>query len=162
MSKSGELSRAIELRKSKKPEEAMRVLTELLALYPNDPDVSYQLAWTCDFMRKESEAVPHYERAIANGLVEDRVGAMLGLGSTYRCLGEYEKSLRMFDQGLKEFPEARALKVFRALTLYNLKRADEAVGELLIQLMDTSKDESILAYQGALRFYADKLDETWK
>jgi tetratricopeptide (TPR) repeat protein len=156
------IAEAIELRKSNKPEEAMSILKEMLQLNPNDPDINYQMAWTCDFMGKESEAVPFYEKAIANGLKEDRSGAMLGLGSTYRCLGEYEKSLKVFDQAVKEFPEDRAMRVFRALTHYNLGKAEESVSQLLIQLLDTTKDDSIKSYERALRFYSDKLNETWK
>lgn len=157
-----ELQKAIELRNNKKPEEAIKVLTHLLQANPNDPDINYQMAWTCDSMGKESEAVPYYEKAIANGLKEDREGAMLGLGSTFRCLGEYEKSLKVFDQAITEFPDNRALKVFRALTLYNLGRSEESVSQLLIQLLDTTKDESIKSYERALRFYSDKLNQTWK
>ena len=156
------LAEAIELRKNNKPEEAKQILTALLQSNPNDPDINYQMAWTCDFMGKEFEAVPFYEKAIANGLKEDRSGAMLGLGSTYRCLGEYEKSLKVFDQALNEFPENRSLKVFRALTYYNLGKAEESVSQLLIQLLDTTKDDSIKLYERALRFYSDKLNETWK
>lgn len=156
------LLEAVELRKNKKPEEAMSILKVLLQSHPNDPDVNYQIAWTCDSMGNETEAAPFYEKAIANGLVEDRSGAMLGLGSTYRCLGEYEKSLKVFDQGIKEFPENRPLKVFRSLTLYNLGKSEESVSQLLIQLIDTTSNESIKSYDGALRFYSDKLNETWK
>lgn len=155
------LAEAIDLRKNKKPEEAMQILIALLQSNPNDPDINYQMAWTCDFMGKESEAVPFYEKAIASGLKEDRSGAMLGLGSTYRCLGEYEKSLKIFDQAVKEFPENRSLKVFRALTLYNLGQSEESVSQLLIQLLDTTNDGSIKSYERALRFYSDKLNETW-
>ena len=157
-----EIARAIELRKNNKPEDAMQILKALLQTYPNDPDINYQMAWTCDFMGKESEAVPFYEKAIANGLKEDRSGAMLGLGSTYRCLGDYEKSLKIFDQAIKEFPENRSLKVFRALTLYNLGQSEESVSQLLIQLLDTTEDETIKSYERALRFYSDKLNEIWK
>ena len=57
---------------------------------------------------------------------------MLGLGSTYRCLGEYEKSVKIFDQAVQEFPDNRALKVFRTLTLYNLGKSEESVSQLLI------------------------------
>ncbi len=156
------LAEAIELRKNSRPEEAMSILKELLRSNPNDPDINYQMAWTCDFMGRESEAVPFYESAIANGLKEDRSGAMLGLGSTYRSLGEYEKSLKIFDQAVQEFPEERALKVFRALTLYNLGKAEESVSQLLIQLIDTTSDASLKSYDRALRFYSDKLNETWK
>ncbi len=156
------LAEAIALRKNNKPEEAISLLTTLLQSFPNDPDVNYQMAWTCDFMGKESEAAPFYEKAIANGLVEDRSGAMLGLGSTYRCLGEYEKSLKVFDQGIAEFPDNRSLKVFRALTLHNLGKSEDSIGVLLIQLLDTTGDQSIKMYDKALRFYSNKLSETWK
>lgn len=156
------LAEAIALRKENKPEEALVILKSLLQDYANDPDVNYQMAWTCDFMGKESAAVPFYEKAISSGLKEDRDGAMLGLGSTYRCLGEYEKSLKIFDQALAEFPDHRAIKVFRALSLYNLGKAEESVSQLLIQLLDTTDDRSIKSYERALRFYSDKLNETWK
>jgi tetratricopeptide (TPR) repeat protein len=156
------LAEAVELRKNNKPEEAIKILATLLQSNPNDPDINYQMAWTCDFMGKEFEAAPYYEKAIANGLIEDRSGAMLGLGSTYRCLGEYEKSLKVFDQAVQEFPENRALKVFRALTHYNLGKAEGSVSQLLVQLLDTTNNEEIKSYEGALRFYSDKLNETWK
>lgn len=156
------IEEAKRLRKNKKPEEAMIILKTLLQSHPDDPDLNYQIAWTCDSMGLESEAAPYYEKAIANGLTEGRNGAFLGLGSTYRCLGEYEKSLKVFDQSLTEFPQDRSLKVFRALTLYNLGRSEESVSQLLIQLIETTSDHSIKSYEGALRFYSDKLNETWK
>lgn len=156
-----ELDKAIELRKNNKHDEAFKILELLLKSSPEDPDVNYQMAWTFDSLGKESEAAPFYEKAIANGLVTDRDGAMLGLGSTYRCLGEYEKSIQMLDKAISEFPENRALKVFRALTLFNLDDSESAVGQLLLQLLDTTNDSSIKSYERALRFYSDKLRETW-
>lgn len=158
-----ELEKAIQYRKENDGDQAIAVLSELLKSYPDDPNVNYQMAWTCDFMGKESEAVQFYEKAIANGLSgDDRKGAMLGLGSTYRCLGEFQKSLDVFDRAVKEFTEDRSLKVFRALTLYNLGKSEDSVSELLVQLLDTTNDESIKMYEKALRFYSDKLGETWK
>lgn len=158
-----DLQKVIQLRKDNKPDRAAALLTELLKSNPDDPSINYQMAWTCDFMGKESDAVPFYEKAIANGLTgDDRKGAMLGLGSTYRCLGAYEKSLKVFDQAVSEFVDDRSLKVFRALTLYNLGKSEEAVGLLLIQLLDTTNDRTIKSYDRALRFYSDKLGETWK
>lgn len=160
---SNKLNEAIELRKSGKTQKAMQILTDLLQMHPEDATINYQAAWTCDSMGDEAAAVPYYEKAIANGLAgEERRGAMLGLGSTYRCLGEYEKSLAVFDRAVQEFPQERSLKVFRALTLYNLGKAEDAVGELLVQLLDTSSDSSIRTYEKALRFYSNKLNQTWK
>ncbi len=157
------LLKAIQLRKDNSPEQAFLLLTELLKSKPDDAMINYQMAWTCDFMGKESEAVPFYEKAISNGLTgEDRKGAMLGLGSTYRCLAEYQKSLEIFDQAVKEFADDRSLKVFRTLTLHNLGKSEEALGQLLIQLLDTTGDQLIKSYDKALRFYSDKLSQTWK
>ena len=45
------LAEAIELRKNNKPEEATQILAALLQSDPNDPEVNYQMAWTCDFIR---------------------------------------------------------------------------------------------------------------
>lgn len=156
-----DLTKAIELRKAKKQDEALVILNRLLNAAPSDPDINYQIAWTFDSMGKETEAAPFYEKAISNGLTNDREGAMLGLGSTYRCLGEYEKSLKMLNLAVAEFPENRALKVFRALTLFNIGETEESVGQLLVQLLDTTSDSTIKSYDGALRFYSDKLRETW-
>lgn len=154
---------AIQLRNENKPDQALALFGELLKSYPEDPTINYQMAWTCDIMGKESEAVPFYETAISKGLSgEDRKGAMLGLGSTYRCLGEYQKSLKVFDQAIVEFPKERALKVFRALTIHNLGKSAEAIGELLIQLLDTTGDNSIRSYDKALRYYSGTLSEVWK
>ncbi len=156
------LDEAIQLRKDNKPDQAMALLSGLLRDHPDDPAVNYQMAWTCDFTGKESEAVPYYEKAISNGLTgEDRKGAMLGLGSTYRCLGEYQKSLKIFDQAISEFSEDRSLKVFRALTLHNLGQSEDSIGQLLVLLLDTTSDQAIKAYDKALRFYSDKLSEKW-
>jgi tetratricopeptide (TPR) repeat protein len=113
------------------------------------------MAWTCDFLGKESDAVPYYEKAIANGLAgEDRKGAMLGLGSTYRCLGEYLSSLKIFDEAINEFADDLSLKVFRALTLHKLGQSEKSIEQLLILLLNTTGDQSIKSYDKALRFFS--------
>lgn len=89
-------------------------------------------------------------------------GALLGLGSTYRTLGEYEKSKDVFVKGLKLFPNNKALKTFYSMTLYNLNEHSKAIALLLKCLIETSKDDDILSYKEAIEFYSDKLDEVWK
>ncbi len=161
MNLKNKLSEAMQLRKDEKAEEAIAILKTLLLSQPDDPDINAQLAYTYDSIGQESNAIPFYEKAIDNNLVEDRCGAMLGLGSSYRCLGEYEKSLKVFDVAILEFPKERSLKVFRALTIYNLGKSEESVCELLLQLLDTTADASIKSYDQALRFYSKRLNETW-
>lgn len=58
------MEQAIELRRNGKAEQALELLKSLLPDFPNDPDLNYQLAWTCDSIGRESDAVPFYEKAL--------------------------------------------------------------------------------------------------
>lgn len=157
-----ELERAVLLRKQGDLKESNEILMDLAQRDPNDPLVQYQCAWSFDVLEQERKAVFHYEKAIELGLSgEELRGAFLGLGSTYRTLGEYEKSRSIFLKATKEFPEDRAMETFYAMTLYNLKEYSQAMKLLLINLADTSEDENIRQYQKAIRFYSGDLDKTW-
>lgn len=97
---------AIALGKDNQPQKACEFLKSLLPAHLTDPDLKCQLAWTCDFMGNESDAVPYYDEALQCGLQEDRAGALLGLGSTYPPLGERQKSLRTSIFCLVDLPFA--------------------------------------------------------
>ncbi|MCP8968611.1 tetratricopeptide repeat protein [Ectobacillus ponti] len=158
-----ELNRAIALRESGQKQEANERLVKLAQDYPDDALVCYQCAWSYDAMGEERKAVPYYERAIELGLAgRDLAGAYLGLGSSYRTLGEYEKAKRVLGEGMVAFPGHQAMKVFYAMALYNRKEAAAAMEVLLRCLLDATEDESILHYKRAIAFYSDKLDETWE
>jgi tetratricopeptide (TPR) repeat protein len=157
-----QIEQAVRLREAKQYDEALRLLLPLYEADPLNPLVNYHCAWTCDALGWETEAVPFYRRAIENGLAgDDLKGALLGLGSTYRCLGQYEESAQVLRQGVQQFPESRQFEAFLALTLYNLGEHASAMELLIRNLAETSEDESIMRYRRALLFYADKLDETW-
>jgi tetratricopeptide (TPR) repeat protein len=159
---SEDLTRAIRLRKEGRAEEARAILLELVAEKPDDPQVQYQCAWIHDSLGREREAVPFYERAIAGGLSgRDLEGALVGLGSTYRSLGEYGRAVETLREGVARFPESRAMEVFLAMALYNVGEHREATESLLRILAETSADRGISAYKEAILFYAGRLDETW-
>ena len=48
------------------------------------------------------------------------------------------------------------------MTLYNLEEYQQAMEVLLLCLVNTTSDDEIRNYEKAIRFYADKLNETWK
>jgi len=153
---------ALSERRAGQLQKAKAILSDIVKSHPEHALLCYQLACTCDAAGDEAEAVIHYENAIRLGLSgEDRVGAFLGLGSTYRCLGKYQKSLDVFDRGLTEFADDHALKTFRALTLFNLGKAELCVEELICQLVETTADRDLKSYGRALKFYSDKLHQTW-
>jgi tetratricopeptide (TPR) repeat protein len=156
------LASAIKLRESDNHEEARQLLLALHSEFPEDPQVNYQCAWIHDLLGLEREAIPFYEKAIATGLNgDDLKSALLGRGSTYRCMGEYQKSIETFQHALTLFPNAHEFNVFLAMAYYNIGEYSRAMEILLNSLANTSNDEGIHRYQRAIRFYSDKLNQLW-
>lgn len=156
-----QLTKAINLRTTGNLKEANDILVKLASEYPDDPHINYQCAWSFDVMGLEKEAVPYYEKAIAIGLPdEDMKEAYLGLGSTYRTIGEYEKSKRLFLEGLERY-DSNSLRVFLAMTLFNLGEHEKSMELLLKVIAETSADEDVSGYKKAIEFYSDKLTQLW-
>lgn len=157
------LDEALALRKNGNHKESNELLSELVKEFPDNALYNYQCAWSFDLLGEEEKAVPFYENAIKIGLPsKDMEGAVLGLGSTYRALGEYEKSKETFLKGMDLLPDNHVIKVFYSMTLYNLKEHSKAMELILKCLLNTTNDNEILSYKRALHFYSDKLDQTWK
>ena len=139
------------------------VLSQLVDLdqrYPNVGEIQYQLAWSLDTLGRQAEAIPHYEKSLALGLPTNELsGALLGLGSALRSLGQAERSLEILDQGKAMFPEHREFDVFRALSLHELGRSSQALSLLLLALADTSEDVGLTAHQRVLRHHAKALSD---
>jgi tetratricopeptide (TPR) repeat protein len=153
---------AIQHRTAERFDQARCLLEELYAEQPEDAQVNYHYAWLHDRLGEEIAAVPFYERAIGLGLPDDDLrSALLGLGSTYRCIGEYQKAAKLLREGLARFPEAQEIAVFLAMALYNLGEHREAMEILLRAVARASSDLGIQRYHRAIEFYADKLDKTW-
>lgn len=135
--------------------QAQSVLPRLRDLdrrHPNVAEINYQLAWTCDVLDRQAEALPYYEKAVALGLPKNELaGALLGLGSTLRHLGQLERSLSVLQSARLQFPENREFDAFLALTLRASGRHDEALRLALETLCETSEDVGIRAYQRAIR-----------
>ncbi|NLU17459.1 MAG: tetratricopeptide repeat protein [Serratia liquefaciens] len=140
-------------------QDATELAQQQLRQRPEDAALHYQLACLYDVQGFEQQAIPRYLAALARNLpAPQRQEAWLGLGSTYRALGLYQQSLATFDQGLAEFPEAKEITLFRAMTLYNLGETKQAVADLLLLLAETSSHSDISSYQRAIRQYAADLD----
>ncbi|GIO10164.1 hypothetical protein J31TS6_61920 [Brevibacillus reuszeri] len=144
-------------------EAARQELIQLAGEYPTDAKVMYECAAAHDRLGLEAEAVPYYETAITLGTldVEDLRGAYLGLGSTYRCLGQVEKSISLLTKGISLYPDDHSLRVFLALAKYNAKDYEGSVQLLLDSLLETSSSEHVQLYRRAIRYYRDRLDQTW-
>lgn len=156
------LNLAIKYRSEDKFEEAETVLNELIADYPDRPELYYHMAWLHDRMGRETNAVPYYIKAIELGLAGDDLrGALLGLGSTYRTIGQYENAVATLKKGMETFPDAHEFPVFLAMALYNTGQNKEAVSILLKVLLETTNSEAILRFKWAITLYAEDLDRIW-
>ncbi|ADK05510.1 TPA: tetratricopeptide repeat protein [Bacillus cereus biovar anthracis] len=153
------LKQAIKLRKEKKYAQSKEILIGLTN-FTRDAEVLYQCAWIHDVMGLETEAMPYYEQAIANGPEgESLCGAYIGLGSTYRCIGEYDKAITVLETGLQQFPDNDVMKVFLSLAKYNVNDYESAMKLLLETVV---KVEEVKEFERAISFYKDHLNEVYK
>ncbi|MCC9739881.1 tetratricopeptide repeat protein [Streptomyces sp. MNU89] len=145
-----------------RPDESLEQLLDLAARFPGDAGVAYRAACAHDRLGLEAGAVPFYERCLAGtGLPdEDRRGAFLGLGSTYRVLGQYTRAVETLRRGVAEYPDDGGLRTFLAMALYNTGEHHEAMSLLLDLLATTSQDPSVREYRRAIALYAGDLDST--
>lgn len=158
-----DIQKAKYLRKSGDAVGAFEVVQMALKDHSQSADLNYLAACICDADRTEIEAVTYYLKALELGLKgHDRRDALLGLGSTYRSLGEYTKSKEIFEAGIKEFPQYHPYFVFLALTEFNLQQPEQTVKILLDQLVETTSDQEIRSYERALRFYSTRLNEVFE
>ena len=154
-----QVARAIELRSENQTTEALAILLDLVERHPHDAKVNFELACTYDSQGVEDEAIGFYEHAIQHGLGgEDLRGALLGLGSSYRCVERFGDSARTLQKGAALFPEANEFDIFLALTRYNMGEHAEAMRLLMAHVAGHSADPAVQRYRRAIGFYAENLD----
>jgi tetratricopeptide (TPR) repeat protein len=151
------------LRRAGDHEAARLLAVELARSGQTDHELQYETACVHDYLGREAEAFPFYLAAIAGELSDEQLrGAYLGLGSTYRTLGQYQAAEQTFRQGLVRFPNAAELNTFLAMALHNLGEFKQAVELLLTVLADTSADAHVRDLQVAIRLYAQDIERSWK
>ena len=153
------IERAVALRTDLQHTEALAILLDLYNANPDHARVNYELACTYDHQGVEDEAIGFYEHAIQCGLTgNDLRGALLGLGSSYRCVERFGDAARVLHKGAAEYPEAREFDVFLALTQYNLGDHAEAMRLLLTHIADQTADVDTQKYRRAIAYYAEHLE----
>lgn len=155
-----QLEQALKLRANGEEEKSRQLFIELVRQDHNNAEVNFHCGQTHDGMGLEEEAVEYYERAIRTGLPDELLkDAYVCLGSTYKVIGEFEKSLEVLLRGEKEFPDYEPIQVFKSLTLNSMGDYSKALEIALFTLLKTTNDEEIQKYSKALYYYAGSLDE---
>ena len=157
------LAKARDARARGQHTNALAILLDLLKAHPKHALVNYELACTYDPQGLEEDAIPHYEQAIDSGLVgEDLRGALLGLGSSYRCLERFDDATRVLQKGAASFPDAKEFDIFLAITRYNCGEHRDAMRLLLNHIADFSAEPETQKYKKAIAFYAENLDPPYR
>jgi tetratricopeptide (TPR) repeat protein len=120
----------------------------------------YEVGGAYDTAGQEATARGYYEWALALGLEGDALRRCLcQYASTLRWLGELDESLAVLDRARAEFPDSDSVRVFRALTLNDAQRSDEAVAELLTVVTEhaavTDLGRWAVGLRGLARWLAD-------
>lgn len=143
-------------------EQAIAAMIKVANEHSKEASVQVECAFLHDSLGFEHEAIPFYEKALELGIEGPlRVEAYLGLGSSLRCIGSYQKSAEILDKAIEEFPNHRSLQVFYSMTQYNLRNHDLAMEILLTNLLNTTNDQDILKYKRAIAYYINNLDEVY-
>ncbi|MCM3718059.1 tetratricopeptide repeat protein [Fictibacillus phosphorivorans] len=163
------LDETIALREEGRAKQDMVILnearTQLIKMSEEDPqnaEINYQIGIAHDNSGFTKEAITYYVKAIDQGLSgSDLERCLLGLGSSYRLLGQYDKAVETLHKGVTHFPDHRGLQIFYSIALYNKGRYKEAMEIALMNLMETTNDEKLQYFKKGITFYAQHLDETW-
>jgi tetratricopeptide (TPR) repeat protein len=128
---------------------------------PADMKALFEYAGAFDFLGKEAEALPHYEKVLQAGYEElpedDQPRLFVQLGSTLRNLKQFVRSREVLLQGLQKFPDFQAIKAFLALTEYSSGDHAKAMQLLFEVTLENRPDPSISDYRRALGRYSEKI-----
>jgi tetratricopeptide (TPR) repeat protein len=86
----------------------------LIEKYPKSARAVFELANAYDYLGKEEEAIPLYEKAIQIGLTSEyEAYALLQLGSSLRNVGRVDDAIRILTDAEGRYPELPSISMFR-------------------------------------------------
>ena len=160
MNKTETIAHARQLRQQDQLEASQDLLLQLMKQYPDDPLVLFEVGGSFDVLGEEADAIPYYQEAIEAGLAgPDLQECLVCLGSSLRVTGQFAAAIDTLTDATAQFPDNNSSRVFLALAYYSKGEYEAATRLLLTLLLETTQDDDILAYSGALEYYKENLDE---
>jgi len=141
-----------------RPAASVAAMREFLVGHPSSGALAtFELAGIHDSMGLETEAVPLYRQALAEGLDADHAArTRIQLASSLRNLGQLDEAIALLSEPSGTDLDA-ARRAFLALALHAAGRHDAAVREALEALIP-----SLPRYRRSLSAYAAELTDTQK
>jgi len=116
----GKLNITIKYRTEINFENSENIFLELLKTDSKNASTNYHYAWLQDLKGNEEKVIKHYQTAIENNLKEKELAdCMFGLGSSYRMIKNYDKSIEKFKKAIKLFPNKYELNLFLSFSYFD-------------------------------------------
>jgi tetratricopeptide (TPR) repeat protein len=120
---------------------------DIVKKYPKSARAKFELANVYDYLGKEQEAIPLYEKAIQMGLTSEyEAYALLQLGSSLRNVGRVDDAIRILSDAEKRYPELPSITMFLGMAMHDSDRHSEALRTVLTAMLRHLKTSDIERY----------------
>ena len=139
------------------PELLVKKFQEIFEDYHDDPVYLFEYANALDFLGKEVEAIPLYQRSIALGISGImRVKAEIQLGSSLSIIGDNEGAISILSKVQEETRDPAAL-IFLCIALLRSGEIRKSLKTALIFILKGNHGLSP-EYERTLLNYIDEID----
>jgi Uncharacterized enzyme of heme biosynthesis len=119
------VSQGVVLNDEGKYDEAIERYKAALEIDKNSSLANYEMSYTCMASGKYEEAVKYSKKVIK--LNQDNLhGAYIVCGSSLDMMGEPEKAIKVFEEGLEKFQASNLLNYNLAITAFKIKDLEKA------------------------------------
>ena len=139
------------------PEEFLKKFQEVFEDYHRNAVYLFEYANALDFLEKENEAIPLYQRALEIGLSEKmKTQAEIQLGSSLSVIGENKSAVSILSRVLEETEDPAAL-LFLCIALFRSRELEKSLKTALKFILSGSQG-LLPEYKRALSQYIDEID----
>jgi len=140
-----------------KPEIMLKMFQDAYNDFSGNAAYLFEYANVLDFLGKETEAIPLYQKAIKLGLTgKMKIQAEIQLGSSLSVKGEHESAIAILGRVYKETVDATSLE-FLCIALFRSGQTNKALKQALNFIL--SGNQGLLPeYSRALSQYVNEIN----
>ncbi|AGO60782.1 tetratricopeptide repeat protein [Ferroplasma acidarmanus] len=139
-----------------KPEIMLKIFQEPYDDFSENAAYLFEYANVLDFLGKETEAIPLYQKAIKLGLPgKMKIQAEMQLGSSLSVIGEHESAIAILDGVYKDTADPASLE-FLCIALFRSGQADKAL-KYALNFILSSNQGMLPEYSRALSDYVNEI-----
>ena len=134
------------------PDKMRKAFQDSFEVYKENPLYLFEYANALDFLGKESEAIPLYQKALMKGISGKLMTqTKIQLGSSLSVIGENENAISILEEVLKETGDPAAL-IFLCIALFRSGEAIKSLRKSLEFILSENRD-LLPEYKTAFELY---------